>query len=381
MLDGGFAIVVPEPHCLHRCVGSIVAAAVAVVCSAPPLGSRGRASTRHARAHLWGEAVQELKNAKSLAPSAPDPERDFSKRRTSDTKVNRILEEHFADFPGHARERPGKSGYNLRQTSILSPTADGKTRHLSPVVVSKLRLARRRGPLMMLLPTLKSMNKRSAKCMLTSVMTVRPAAHAEIALHVVVVMQTTCRLAIHTRFPELLVPLKKVAIDALVFQVNRMCTGADRSLHEFWERYREVVEVVGPEMVAPADRLLSSTGADEGGLQQPLGPSHDRALDASRHEATHRADDHRAVRGDDFRPGVVDRGCPEFDQRLPGTEEMGASEVHDGPSDPTRPKKGEHMIPWPHFGGTMAVAPTQPSRAQGGGASCYLIVRFRVSRG
>lgn len=239
-----------------------------------------------------------------MAPAKQDPKRSYSARRTHDAKVNRVLDEHFGDFSPDLRERHGASGYTLREeiAYILFPSEDAKTKHLSPMAVARLRLEyaddtiaevvlqetdgdkkepldkqladavalsvspqnnqRRRGPLMMLLPTIKAMNRRAAKCMLRSIMTVRPSAHSEIALHVIVVLQTCHRLDVHTRFPEMLVPLQKVALEALVFQLNRMCIGADRSLHEFWEKYQNIVELVEPGMVEVANRLLSSTGSD-----------------------------------------------------------------------------------------------------------------------
>ena len=50
--------------------------------------------------------------------------------------------------------------------------------------------------------------------------------------------------------------------EALTFQRNRMCNGAERSLQEFWEKYRDLADMANPDMSIVAGRLINSTSGN-----------------------------------------------------------------------------------------------------------------------
>ena len=72
-----------------------------------------------------------------------DPRRDFSNRRSSDVKVQRVLDEQFTDFSSTLREKASADGISLRQevAHILFPTDDGKNRQVSTAQVARMRYA------------------------------------------------------------------------------------------------------------------------------------------------------------------------------------------------------------------------------------------------
>jgi len=122
---------------------------------------------------------------------------------------------------------------------------------------------RRRGGLISLLPTIRTINRREAKCLLRTVMAVRPSAHPEIACFVSVVMRHVHRLRVHEQWPTLLDCLKYVQMDALACQYNAECQ-TDTNLREFWSKYHAIAEMaMGPDAKC-IDRLLNANGSDFG---------------------------------------------------------------------------------------------------------------------
>jgi len=193
------------------------------------------------------------KRRKAAAGVAAAPSRrSQADRRTHDEKIQRLLGERFRDFPSQVVESHKVSGITLRLAiaQILWPDESDKTRHLSPQQVCRLRVTyatgdiaetvlaeypaeaslslssrlvdacalavspqcnrRDRRPLIAFLATFKRPSTREIKCILRTVMCVRPAAHQDICAYIVHVMRWIVREGVDKSHNRLVMSVKHV---------------------------------------------------------------------------------------------------------------------------------------------------------------------------
>ena len=217
------------------------------------------------------------KQRSSAAAAAKARVRSQSDRRCFDTKVDRVIEEHFGDFPTSVVERHLVQGVTLRQaiSQILWPDETDRVQRISPEKVAACRLQyacgsiaeavleespsdgaaankrlseacesathkqtlkRCRAPLLALLPSIKNVNKKEAKMILRTVCCLRPSAAPEICSFIMAVTRFMVRVQVDQKWPELLRCLRRIWNDALVAQWNHEQKTLMNAI-EFFETY------------------------------------------------------------------------------------------------------------------------------------------------